>query len=146
MIQPAKDTSVLQTRDRSIYLFLHDTSFITGCSWLQYITTLMHLQMSFSRLGVWPDWLHPAVTSPQGHRVICPHHLCFPFDSSISPSCDSAALSVRPNDAENKKLPTFFQSQYATGLCSLNMIGTHAGGTRRSLTPLQVPIVASTDH
>lgn len=60
--------------------FSHDTSFITGCSWILYITTLMHLQMSFSHSGVWPDWLRPAATSPQGHRVI-PPHLYFPLGS-----------------------------------------------------------------
>lgn len=139
-------TFVLQTTGRGIYLFPHDTSFITGCSWLLYITTLMHLQMSFSRSGVWPDRLHPAATSPQGHRVIPPPPqslLPVRLDSSISPSCDTATLSVRPNDAENKKLPTFFffffKSLQATGPCSLNMIGSHVGKTQ-SPAPLQVRI------
>lgn len=71
----------------------------------------------FLSLGCLARRAPPSSHEPSGSRGYLPPPSLLPArsDSSISPSRDTATLSGRPNDAENKKLPTFFQSLYATG-------------------------------
>lgn len=94
----------------------------------------------FLSLGCLARLAPPSSQEPSGSQGYLPPPSLLPdrFDSSISPSCDSAALSVRPNDAENKKLPTFFFFNRNMLPAPADMIGTLEGGARRSPPLLHV--------
>lgn len=84
----------------------------------------------FLSLGCLARPAPPSSHEPSGSQGYLPPPSPLPvrFDSSISPSCDTATLSVGPNDAENKKWPTFFSIIIYYYPCSLNMIGNSAIG------------------